>query len=384
LAFFSGKDDRGELTVPGLHFVIGRITTSSFEIKASIVMNRMRFLVPPDWVLEIGEIPYKVQDSMVGVFTDSVAVPYAEKVETYVKRANEAVPKRTPLPGSYGPRWTRNNTNHAYSWTPKGKSPNALGDFSDLLGDVNEIGLYSNKTVQINARSKPLSMVVKQLNLLLDGLKYQHSAVVFEALVNKGFISEQAALIAAGEATEVAQQAEVWSFKKPSGLADLVDNFNESETEPPQDQLDATFSLLASLLGDLYDGYNESDAVYGLLYTLTLIDKKTVQLYTIEYKKALNWGVCLAKRLPSTFDGDWTSVEKLAVVLKSLIKDDHYRKIVYGILLNVGYLEAENLPVDSTTAELWRRSAAEFTDTNTDTDLGLAATHYEPDWTDRI
>lgn len=381
-AFFSGKDDRGELTVPGLHFVIGRITTSSFHIKASIVMNRIRFIVRPEWVLEIGEIPYRVEDSLVGVFTDSTAVPYAEKVETYVKRASEAVPKRTSPPSAYGSRWSRNNTNHAYSWTPKGRSPNALGDFSDLLGDVDKIGLYSSgKTVQINARPQPLNVVVRHLNSLLDGLKYNHSAVVLEALVNKGFISKQAALVAAGEAeadTKI-QVAEVWGFKKPNELA------NQSETTLAADQLDTTFALLASLLKDLSESscFDESDAMYGLLYALNLINLQTVYNYTVDLKRALNWGVCLAKRLPSTFNGDWASLEKLAVVLGSLIEDDKYRMIVYGILLNLECIEAVELPANNTEIEMWQREAAEFT--NAVIDLGLESiTHYEPDWTDRI
>jgi hypothetical protein len=64
-AFFSGVDDKNELSVPGMHIVVGKIhdgtkhrdsdgkpTRSSYEMKCSIVLRNRRFIVDYDQVID--------------------------------------------------------------------------------------------------------------------------------------------------------------------------------------------------------------------------------------------------------------------------------------------------------------------------------------------
>jgi hypothetical protein len=54
-AFFSGTDDANELDVPGLHFVLGKITkaANTIEVKASVVLRRNRYEVEPEDVIDM-------------------------------------------------------------------------------------------------------------------------------------------------------------------------------------------------------------------------------------------------------------------------------------------------------------------------------------------
>lgn len=54
-AFWSGRDDEGELGVPGLHCTVGQLTQDSFEICASVVQNRKRYVFDPLLFLDVPE-----------------------------------------------------------------------------------------------------------------------------------------------------------------------------------------------------------------------------------------------------------------------------------------------------------------------------------------
>jgi hypothetical protein len=48
-SFWSGRDDEGELGVPGMHCTVGHLSETHFGICCSIVLNKQRYIVePPD------------------------------------------------------------------------------------------------------------------------------------------------------------------------------------------------------------------------------------------------------------------------------------------------------------------------------------------------
>lgn len=378
-AFFSGKDDRGELTVPGLHFVIGHITADSYDIKASIVINRARFLVAPNYVLETGEIPYVVNDALVARFTDSEVVPYAAQVETYVKKAQDVRKAAAVKPcnytanskdlGSFSPRRRRHSSRNApYSWTP-GVSPNNLDDFSDLLGDSDQLGVYvPSETVTVLGRPQLLSNVAFDLAEILKSLKYTHPEVVFDALVKHRYLSAEKALEALGDATETEKSL------APLGFA--------GDAEWSADPLDVSFVLLASLLSDFEQEAETKDIVYGMLAANELISFDFPLSST-----AVDIAFALVNRTPIT--GVFREKEnliKLAKTLDSLLKDDEYARVVCGILINLGYLNVEDLCDYLPESELQRGivEAHDYTLTFTDSnpELSAASKLPAPDWSD--
>lgn len=376
-AFFSGKDDRGELTVPGLHFVIGHITADSYDIKASIVINRARFLVAPNYVLETGDIPYVVNDALVARFTDSEVVPYADQVETYVKKAQDVRKAAAVKPysytasskefGSFGRRRRRHSSKNApYSWTP-GVSSNNLDDFSDLLENSDQLGVYApSKTVTVTGRPQLLSNVAFDLAEILKSLKYTHPEVVFDALVKHRYLSAEEALEALGDATETEKSL------APLGFA--------GDAEWSADPLDVSFVLLASLLSDFEQEAETKDIVYGMLAAHELPDATTNSV-------AMDIGAALVEGTPIT--GVFREKEnliKLAKTLDSLLKDDEYARVVCGILINLGYLNVEDLCDYLPESELQRGivEAHDYTLTFTDSnpELSAASKLPAPDWSD--
>jgi hypothetical protein len=378
-AFFSSKDDRGELTVPGLHFVIGSITAGSYDIKASIVMNRARFLVPPTHVLETGDIPVVINDALVARFTDSETVPYATEVETYVKKAQDVrnsvgvknFTYHTASPYSYpnrGRRTRRHSSRNApYSWTPGVN--HELDDFSDLLGDFNGISQYQpSKTVTVTGRPQLLSSVAFDLAEILKSLKYSHPEIVFEALVKHRYLSVEEALQASGEATET---------EKP-----LLSGITE-DAEWSVDPLDTSFILLTSLLSDLEQEAETKEIVYGMLVAYGLID--LCPFPSSPYGVGI--GEALVKNTPiKGIFAEKENLVKLAKTLDSLLVDDEYARVVCGILINLGYLNVEDLCEYLPECELQRGiiEAHEYTLTFTDSnpELSVAPKLPEPDWYD--
>jgi hypothetical protein len=377
-AFFSGKDDRGELTVPGLHFVIGSITAGSYDIKASIVMNRARFLVPPTHVLETGDIPVVINDALVARFTDSETVPYATEVETYVKKAQDvrnsvgvkSFTYHTASPYSY-PNQRRRTRKHSsrnapYSWTPGVN--HELDDFSDLLGDFNDISQYQpSKTVTVTGRPQLLSNVAFDLGEILKSLKSSHPEIVFEALVKHRYLSAEEALQTSGEATKT---------EKP-----LLSGFTE-DADWSADPLDTSFILLTSLLSDLEQEAITRRIVYAMLVAHGLIDPHSFSIdsYAMGLGDSLVEGTII----------DWVFPEKenlvkLAKTLDSLLVDE-YARIVCGVLINLGYLNVEDLCEYLPESELQRGiiEAHEYTLTFTDSnpELSVAPKLPEPDWYD--
>ena len=380
-AFFSGKDDRGELTVPGLHFVIGHITADSYDIKASIVINRARFLVAPNYVLETGDIPYVVNDALVARFTDSEVVPYADQVETYVKKAQDVRKAAAVKPysytasskefGSFGRQRRRHSSRNApYSWTP-GVSSNNLDDFSDLLEDSDQLGVYApSKTVTVTGRPQLLSNVAFDLAEILESLKYSHPEVVFEALVKHRYLSAEEALEALGDATETEKSL------APLGFA--------GDAEWSADPLDVSFVLLASLLSDFEQEAETKDIVYGMLAAHELI-QQSQGLYPDSDLKEIGKALACGLNVTGVL-AEKENLIKLGKTLDSLLKDDEYARVVCGILINLGYLNVEDLCDYLPESELQRGivEAHDYTLTFTDSnpELSAASKLPAPDWSD--
>jgi len=383
-AFFSPKDDRGELTVPGLHFVIGSITSDSYDIKASIVINRARFLVPPTHVLETGDIPVAINQALVARFKDSETVPYATEVETYVKRAQdvrnsvkaESFTYHTASPYSY-PNLRRRTRKHSfrnapYSWTP-GINPK-LDDFSDLLENFNEISQYQpSKTVTVTGRPQLLSSVAFDLAEILKSLKHTYPEIVFDALVKHDYLSAEETPQASGEATET---------EKP-----LLSDFTEDAdwcADWSADPLDTSFILLTSLLSDLEQEAVAKDIVYAMLVAHGLLNLHyfSIDPYVVDLGEYLVEGKIIDSVFPEK-----ENLIKLAKALDSLLVDE-YARVVCGILINLDYLSIEDLCDYLPESEIRRGilEANEYTLTFTDSNPELSAAPKlpEPDWSDFV
>lgn len=158
-AFFSSRDDSGELKVPGLHFVIGRITKESYDIKASVVFNRLRYVFHVDQLIDLEGVTFEREATGVAKITDSVFEAFHENVHKFVSKPAPKVYKSTVWPldrnplapgfqqqgagfyrgpgkknyqtgGVWESRKTRKrNKNHAYSWTPGQAKEEDTDDF---------------------------------------------------------------------------------------------------------------------------------------------------------------------------------------------------------------------------------------------------------------
>lgn len=53
--FWSGRDDQGELGVPGMHCTVGYLTNEQFGICCSIVLNKKRYVVDPPHCLDLSK-----------------------------------------------------------------------------------------------------------------------------------------------------------------------------------------------------------------------------------------------------------------------------------------------------------------------------------------
>ena len=127
-AFFSARDDDGELKVPGMHFVIGSITKDTYDIKASIVLNKIRYIISVQHVIDLTGLETLEKDLVTRV-TDNQAEAFHENVHKYVSRPAPIVPKPVVLPGdghnTRGPiDWRRPNKSQkrsqpTWNWLPK-------------------------------------------------------------------------------------------------------------------------------------------------------------------------------------------------------------------------------------------------------------------------
>lgn len=85
-AFWSARDDKGELGVPGLHCTVGHLTKDSFDICASIVQNQRRYVFDPELLLDLGKSKTKYSTKPVKTRTvRAPSVTFHPKVHEYVK-----------------------------------------------------------------------------------------------------------------------------------------------------------------------------------------------------------------------------------------------------------------------------------------------------------
>ena len=123
-AFFSGTDDKSELSVPGLHIVVGSIskTNNSYQQRASVVLRRLRKHVDFDEVVDA---------------TPVADAPFHEKVLDYISTGY-----------SYDYGWsssqshTNKTTQESYSdwssfWKQK-RQPSAMELLDDYDDDIRE------------------------------------------------------------------------------------------------------------------------------------------------------------------------------------------------------------------------------------------------------
>jgi hypothetical protein len=85
-AFWSSRDDQGELEVPGMHCTVGSITDHSFSICSSIVLNKNRYIYDPRHLLEIppnsvAPSPTSPKSIYSATRTKGITINFSEKVE---------------------------------------------------------------------------------------------------------------------------------------------------------------------------------------------------------------------------------------------------------------------------------------------------------------
>ena len=88
-AFFSGTDDHSELDQPGMHIVVGRITPDTYEVIASIVLDKRRFKLPIYDLVDVeAELPpvgsRRCERTVRYVACDDRDVTYTDKVKNYI------------------------------------------------------------------------------------------------------------------------------------------------------------------------------------------------------------------------------------------------------------------------------------------------------------
>ncbi len=88
-SFWSGRDDKGELGVPGMHCTIGVIKPDSFDICSSIVLNGKRYIFQPNQLIDFNGAKIKPSNDSCKSTTifNGTVVPISETAKQYVERA---------------------------------------------------------------------------------------------------------------------------------------------------------------------------------------------------------------------------------------------------------------------------------------------------------
>lgn len=83
-AFFSGVDDKYELSDPGLHIVVGSISVdkNTYTLQSSVVAAGRRFIVPHTRVVEIGESRHMYHESVLSCVTFARTTTYGGLAST--------------------------------------------------------------------------------------------------------------------------------------------------------------------------------------------------------------------------------------------------------------------------------------------------------------
>lgn len=101
-SFWSGRDDKGELQVPGMHCTIGSITPKSFDICSSIVVNKKRYIFEPTQLINFSNHKTKNNGGKCKVLTvyDDTAAAISSTANEYVQRAPRVLPVTTHWNGA--------------------------------------------------------------------------------------------------------------------------------------------------------------------------------------------------------------------------------------------------------------------------------------------
>lgn len=161
-AFFSGTDDKYELTDPGLHIVVGsiNINQNKYTLKASIVAGGRRFDVPFDRVLQIGGEKHLYHDNVLACVT------FAKQTWT-----------------SSVSNWNYGNWNYGGDWNPRQLPAQNMG--STWHGQSRALGWeedpfywqtdYSQASTSHTQQGKPIQsskQVLDALDQILDMLPW--------------------------------------------------------------------------------------------------------------------------------------------------------------------------------------------------------------------
>jgi hypothetical protein len=124
-SFWSPRDDKGELGVPGMHCTVGKLIQDAFTICCSIVMNQKRYIVEADDCLELTDIvrmPVK-GDSCHNWKITLPSIPISDKVHKYITKESPRashtrydlttplLPRASGWKSSWQDDWERNYKN---------------------------------------------------------------------------------------------------------------------------------------------------------------------------------------------------------------------------------------------------------------------------------
>jgi hypothetical protein len=167
-----------------MHFVVGKITKESYEIKASLVFNGIRYIFHVSQLIDLTGLAYEIDKTGVAKIQDNVFEAFHEKVHNYVSKPERVVrthtvwdPNRNFTSASgvrepyYGPKG-RFNGRHADPWSSR-RTQSKKARFSWLpeaadqdneFNDYDDIPLYDS----INGRRLELQTLIRQVEAICD------------------------------------------------------------------------------------------------------------------------------------------------------------------------------------------------------------------------
>lgn len=168
-AFFSGVDDKYELSDPGLHIVVGSISVyrNTYTLKASIVAGGRRFDVPHDRVVEIGGIKHMYHENVLSCVTFAKTTTYGGAASTnwyggYTPA--QLPPARHPdKSGDYHPAYDSSDYEDPFYWSSTPPAPAQNGQYGGPTAF--QYGRIQNGKQVVNA----LEQIIDMLPWLEDG-----------------------------------------------------------------------------------------------------------------------------------------------------------------------------------------------------------------------
>ena len=222
-AFFSGKDDAGELGVPGLHFVIGRITKTSYDIKASIVVNKVRYIIDPVHVIGLEALDSTINNSYVRTVQDDQLLPVHENVHAYVSR-QQYTARKVKAGSTYKGKTTPSVGTLSTSdrFVPRRSDDAFFSDFEDFY-NYGGFDPYNTRSKIQEEQDQKISLITKAYFLLEDMAQEEMKEELFALMVITGFIRpDKAADICGGTYFDTAEEVARYVFSDELSILDAV------------------------------------------------------------------------------------------------------------------------------------------------------------------